>query len=114
MSDKLEKRLKRANRVRAKILGTLKLPRLSVSRSNKRIYAQVIDDEEGITMAAASDYKLKDRLTKVEKAKIVGVTLGEKLLKLGIKAVRFDRGGFLFHGRIKSLAEGVKSKGIKI
>ncbi len=114
MSDKLKKRLKRTRRVRAKIFGTSKVPRLSIFRSNKRVYAQVIDDQKGVTIAAASDFAIKNNLTKVEKAKIVGVTLGKKLAKMGIKTVRFDRGGFLFHGRVKSLAEGVKSAGIKV
>lgn len=114
MKSKLEKRLKRVRRVRAKISGTAKIPRLSVFRSNKRIYAQVVDDEKGTTIAAASDLKLANNLTKAKKALLVGEILGEKLIKLRIKAVRFDRGGYLFHGRVKSLAEGVKSKGVKI
>lgn len=109
-----EKRKKRAKRVRDKIFGTASLPRLSVFRSNKRIYAQVIDDAKGTTLVLASDLKLKGKMTKVEKAKKVGEEVGEELKKLGIKQIVFDRDGFLYHGRVRALAEGVRLKGVKI
>lgn len=97
-----------------KVFGTAKYPRLSVARSNKRIFAQVIDDTKGVTIAAASDGKLDKKLTKTEKASIVGQNLGEKLIKMGIKTVHFDRGRFIFHGRIQALADSVKKTGVKI
>lgn len=98
----------------SKIFGTAAKPRLSVFRSNKRIAAQAIDDSKGTTIVAATDANLQGKLTKLARARKVGEILGTKLLKLGIKSVVFDRSGFLFHGRVKALAEGIKLVGIKI
>ncbi len=100
-----------------------KLTRLSVFRSNKYIYAQVIDDEKGKTLVSASDQKLATQETqkktrntekfKMEKARLVGKLLAEKALKIGIKKVHFDRGKFKYHGRVKALAEGAKEGGLE-
>lgn len=100
-----------------------KLVRLSVFRSNKYIYAQIIDDEKGQTLVAASDQKLATQRTqkktrdteksKMERARLVGKLLAEKALKKGIKKVHFDRGKFKYHGRVKALAEGAKEGGLE-
>ena len=104
-------------RIRRKIgEGTAQKPRLSVFRSNADIYVQLIDDLNGQTLAAASS-KEKDiaaqKGNKVEKSKLVGEAIAKKALELGIKAVTFDRGGYLYHGRIQSLAEGARAAGLK-
>lgn len=114
MKLKRGSRQKRIKRTKGKIFGTESFPRLAVFRSNKRIYAQAIDDSKGETLASASDFDLGKNLSKLERAKKVGERLGVKLVELGIKTVRFDRRGFAFHGRIKALAEGVKSADVKI
>lgn len=110
----------RRNRIRRRIrkisFGTPQRPRLSVFRSNKDIYAQVIDDTTGTTLAAASsrDKELaKAKGTKTEIAAQVGKTLAEKAVKAGVDSVAFDRGGYLYHGRVKSLAEGAREGGLK-
>ncbi len=104
----------RKMRVRKKITGTPERPRLSVYRSLKHIYAQVIDDTKGRTLAAASsnDSDLKDSKGR-EAAKKVGAALAERALKAKIKKVVFDRGGRLYHGVVKSLAEGAREKGLE-
>ena len=110
-------RLKRKKRIRKKIYGTPQRPRLSVFRSAKHIYAQVVDDTAGRTLAAASTMdksalsgsKFED---KVEAAKFVGKLVGERAVEKGIKEVVFDRNGFLYHGRIKSLSEGAREAGL--
>lgn len=100
-------------RVRAKTRGTSERPRLSVSRSNKHIYAQIIDDEKAVTLASFSDAKLsKAKDTKVEKANAVGKELAGLAKKKGVTAVVFDRGGYAYHGRIKALADGARSAGL--
>ena len=103
-------------RVRKNVNGTTMEPRLSVFRSNKSIYAQLIDDTLGTTLLAASsnDKNLKVKGTKIEQANIVGKTLAERAISLGIKQCVFDRNGYLYHGRIKAVAEAVREKGIKI
>ena len=95
--------------------GTEARPRLSVFRSNKEIYAQLIDDNKGVTLAAASsrDKDVDSKGTKSEIATNVGKAIAEKALKLGVDAVAFDRGGNLYHGRVKSLAEGARDAGLK-
>lgn len=104
-------------RVRTVVFGEPNAPRLSVFRSNKQISAQLIDDVNGVTLAAASsgdktfDAQAK-KLPKIEQAKLVGKVLAEKALKAGITAVRFDRNGYLYHGRVKSLAEGAREGGL--
>ena len=110
-------RLKRKKRIRKKIYGTPDRPRLSVFRSARHTYAQIIDDSEGRTLMTAStvDNKTKsapDFESKVEAAKFVGKIIGELALDKGIKKVVFDRNGFLYHGRIKSLSEGAREAGL--
>jgi large subunit ribosomal protein L18 len=110
-------RLKRKKRIRKKIYGTPQRPRLSVFRSARHIYAQVVDDTAGHTLAAASTMD-KNALSgskfesKVDAAKFVGKLVGERALGKGIKEVIFDRNGFLYHGRIKSLSEGAREAGL--
>jgi len=103
-------------RIRGKISGTSDRPRLSVFRSNKQIYAQIIDDSKGVTLAAASSAD-KDiaskKITKIEQAKLVGQQLAEKAKQAEIDTVVFDRGGYVYHGRVKSLAEGAREGGLK-
>ncbi|MBL7892431.1 MAG: 50S ribosomal protein L18 [Bacteroidia bacterium] len=105
-------------RVRKVVSGDSNAPRMSVFRSNKQISAQLIDDVKGITIAFASssekDLEAKTKkLPKIEQAKLVGKTLAEKAIKAGIKEVRFDRNGYLYHGRVKSLADGAREGGLK-
>lgn len=101
-------------RIRKIVSGTAVKPRLSVFRSNKEIYAQLIDDVNGVTLIAASSREKEiGKGTNVEVAAAVGKLVGEKALKAGIDAVTFDRGGYLYHGRIKSLAEGARAAGLK-
>ena len=101
-------------RIRKSISGTTANPRLSVFRSNKEIYAQLIDDVNGVTLLAASSREKEiGNGTNVEVAIAVGKLVAEKALKAGIEVVTFDRGGYLYHGRIKSLAEGARAAGLK-
>ena len=101
-------------RIRKIVSGTAAKPRLSVFRSNKEIYAQLIDDVNGVTLIAASSREKEiGKGTNVEVAAAVGKLVGEKALKAGIDTVTFDRGGYLYHGRIKSLAEGARAAGLK-
>jgi large subunit ribosomal protein L18 len=101
-------------RIRKSISGTASNPRLSVFRSNKEIYAQLIDDVNGVTLLAASSReKGVNKGTNVEIANAVGKLVAEKALNLGIDKVTFDRGGYLYHGRIQSLAEGARAAGLK-
>jgi len=101
-------------RIRKIVSGTAAKPRLSVFRSNKEIYAQLIDDVNGVTLLAASSReKGVSKGTNVEVATAVGRLIAEKALKAGIENVTFDRGGYLYHGRIQSLAEGARAAGLK-
>ncbi|MDA6068763.1 50S ribosomal protein L18 [Flavobacterium sp. AC] len=101
-------------RIRKSISGTATNPRLSVFRSNKEIYAQIIDDVNGVTLLAASSREKEiGKGTNVEVAAAVGKLVAEKALKAGIDTITFDRGGYLYHGRIKSLAEGARAAGLK-
>ncbi len=111
--NKLARRAKIKKRVRKHVLGTSDQPRLSVFRSNKEIYAQIIDDQKGITLVSSSSLTLKDRGSKTEMALKTGKDVAEKATKAGIDKVRFDRNGYLYHGRIKSLAEGAREGGLK-
>lgn len=114
--NKIEKRSKIRARIRSKIKGTAERPRLSVFKSNKGIYAQVINDVEGVTIASAStsDKALAELTgTKSDKAKAVGTKVAELAKAKGIETVSFDRGGYLYHGRIKQLAEGAREAGLK-
>ena len=101
-------------RIRKSISGTAANPRLSVFRSNKEIYAQLIDDVNGVTILAASSREKEiGKGTNIEVATAVGKLVAEKALKAGIEVITFDRGGYLYHGRIKSLAEGARAAGLK-
>jgi len=109
--SKEARRNKIRRRIRSTISGTNEQPRLAIFRSNKEIYAQVIDDLSGKTLVAASS---KDAVgTKVEQAGIVGKAIAEKAIAAGISSVVFDRGGYLYHGRIKALADGAREVGLK-
>ncbi|MBK8965671.1 MAG: 50S ribosomal protein L18 [Saprospiraceae bacterium] len=101
-------------RVRKKVNGSAERPRLSVYRSNKAIYCQIIDDLKGHTLAAANSWEdSKATGTKTEMAKLVGQRIAEKAKAAGIETVVFDRGGYLYHGRVKALAEGAREGGLK-
>jgi len=103
-------------RVRKDISGTAERPRLTVFRSNKQIYAQIINDLTGSTLLSASSLRsdaFPEKANKIEQAKAVGKLIAEKALNAGIKTVVFDRNGFLYHGRIKSLAESAREGGLK-
>jgi len=113
---KNERRIRIKNRIRKVVAGTAERPRLSVFRSNKEIYAQIVDDVTGNTIAAASSRDKdisKENGTKTEIAKLVGKALGDKAIKAGVETISFDRGGYLYHGRVKSLAEGAREAGLK-
>ncbi|TDQ29013.1 50S ribosomal protein L18 [Zeaxanthinibacter enoshimensis] len=113
--SKTERRLRIKRRIRKVSFGTAEKPRLAVYRSNKEIYAQLIDDNKGVTLAAASsrDKEVKAEGTKMEVANQVGKAIAEKAKEAGIEKVAFDRGGNLYHGRVKSLAEGAREAGLK-
>ena len=124
MLSKQQKRNRRHRRVRAKIFGTGQRPRLYVFRSNKHLYAQLINDEKAQIIAVASDFEIKEAkigapqksggvTRKVAVAFKVGELVSQKALKKGIKKVVFDRGGYKYHGRIKAVAEGVREGGLK-
>ena len=114
-SKKVLRRKKIRRRVRKKISGTAVRPRLSVYRSNKEIYVQLVDDVKGHTICAASsrDANLSNDGTKVDRAKEVGKLIASKAKDNGIETAVFDRGGYLYHGRIKSLANGAREGGLK-
>lgn len=105
----------RHERVRSKIVGTNEVPRLCVYRSNTNIYAQIIDDEQGITLVSASslDKELSLKNANIEAATKVGESVAKKAVKAGIKKVVFDRGGYLYHGRVKALAEACRENGLE-
>lgn len=113
--SKIERRQRIKFRIKKIVFGTAQKPRLVVFRSNSEIYAQVIDDTKGVTLVAASsrDKDLKATGTKTEKAKQVGQAIAKKALAAGIESISFDRGGYLYHGRVKSLAEGAREGGLK-
>ena len=113
--DSNKARLKRHRRVRAKISGTPERPRLNVFRSNKHIYAQIIDDINGVTLASASsmDKGFEGNGGNAEGARKVGAMIAKNASEKGISEVVFDRGGYLYHGRVKELAEGARENGLK-
>ncbi|MGM5631370.1 50S ribosomal protein L18 [Apibacter raozihei] len=113
---KREKRIRVKRRVRKNIFGTAAKPRLSVYRSNKEIYAQLIDDNSGKTLAFASSLEKEvvgENGTKTEISTLVGKRIAEKAKSAGIETVVFDRNGFIYHGRIKALADGAREQGLK-
>ena len=113
--NKLEKRNRIKRRVRGKISGSAEVPRLSVYKSNKEIYAQLIDDKDGKTLASASSREkgVDAKGTKVEISSAVGKAIAEKAKAAGIEKVVFDRNGFVYHGRIKALADGAREGGLQ-
>ncbi len=106
-------RIKRAARTRSKIFGTQKKPRLSIFRSNKHVYVQLIDDEKGKTLAHASDLELKEKALKMKKAFLVGQSIAKKAAELKIKEAVFSKGGYKYHGAVKAAAEGARAGGLK-
>ncbi len=113
---KNEKRLRIKSRIRKVVSGTEARPRLAVFRSNKDIYAQVIDDVSGKTLAAASSRDkevVASKGNKTEMATLVGQVVAERAVKAGVDTISFDRGGYQYHGRVKSLAEGAREGGLK-
>lgn len=112
--SKLERRHRIKNRIRKIVSGTASKPRLSVFRSNKEIYAQIVDDVTGVTLVAASS-RDKDVAsgTKSEAASSVGKAIAERAAKAGVETVAFDRNGYLYHGRVKVLAEAAREAGLK-
>ncbi|MFI2741196.1 50S ribosomal protein L18 [Zhouia sp. PK063] len=114
--SKTERRQRIKNRIRKVVTGTSGRPRLAVFRSNKEIYAQLIDDESGVTIASSSSRDKEISAaegTKSDVATLVGKAIAEKAIKAGVETVSFDRGGYLYHGRVKSLAEGAREAGLK-
>ena len=113
--SKLEKRIRIKRRVRGKISGSAELPRLSVFKSNKEIYAQLIDDKDGKTLAQASSREkgVDAKGTKSEISAAVGKAIAAKAVAAGIENVVFDRNGFVYHGRVKALADGAREGGLK-
>jgi len=116
MDKKILRRQKIRYRIRRKVKGTSSTPRLSVFRSNTEIYAQLIDDDNGVTIASSSS-KEKDimaqKAPKVDKSKMVGNAIARKAIELGVKKVTFDRSGYLYHGRIKAIADGAREGGLE-
>ena len=115
---RLSGRQKRHQRLRKKLFGTESRPRLSVFRSSMHIYVQAVDDKKGNTLASSSSLEIKESLKKTypgnkDSAKAVGEDLAKKLLKKSISSAIFDRGGYIFHGRVKALAEGAREAGLK-
>ena len=114
MKTKSEQRARIRRRIRAKVAGTAERPRLSVFRSNKFIYAQVIDDQAGRTLAAASSREADiTGNARVERSKAVGQRLAERARAAGVESVVFDRGGYRFHGNVRALAEGARDGGLQ-
>lgn len=113
MISKELRRKKIKMRVRANISGTPEKPRLSVFKSNKQIYAQVIDDEAGKTLASASSLKVEGKMTKKEQAAKVGELISKSAIEAGVTNVVFDRNGYLYHGRVKEVAEAARKGGLK-
>ncbi|MDX2172883.1 MAG: 50S ribosomal protein L18 [Bacteroidota bacterium] len=114
--NKLDRRTKIKLKIRKTLKGTAVSPRLNVFRSNAEIYAQLVDDKAGKTLLAVGSVDkaiAESKVNKIEKAKLVGKLIAEKAVATGITAVVFDRNGFLYHGRIKSLAEGAREGGLK-
>ena len=112
--SKLQRRARIKRRIRKIISGTATKPRLSVYRSNKEIYAQLVDDVNGVTLASVSSRNKEIKAgTKVEAATAVGKAIAEKANKAGVEAVAFDRNGYLYHGRVKVLAEAAREAGLK-
>ena len=113
MNQKIARRLRIKNHIRNTVNGTAERPRLSVFRSNKQIYAQLIDDVAGKTLASASSLSIKDKMTKTEQAARVGALVAQAAQAAGISEAVFDRNGYLYHGRVKQLADAAREAGLK-
>ena len=113
--SKLERRIRIKHRIRKIVFGTASKPRLSVFRSNKEIYAQLVDDNAGATLLSVSsrDKEIEATGSKLDVAKVVGEAIAEKAIKAGVEGVAFDRNGFLYHGRVKALADAAREAGLK-
>lgn len=113
--SKLERRQRIKHRIRKVVFGTATKPRLSVFRSNKEIYAQLVDDNSGTTLVSVSsrDKEIESKGSKSEIAKLVGKSVAEKAIKAGVETIAFDRNGFLYHGRVKALADAAREAGLK-
>ena len=112
--SKNDARIKRHMRIRTTISGTAEAPRLNVFRSNKNISAQIIDDKKGVTLVSASSIELKLKGNNIETATKVGEEIAKRAKKAGIKKVVFDRGGYLYHGRVKALADAARNGGLEL
>lgn len=113
MTTKESRRIKIKLGIRSKISGTAEKPRMTVFRSNKQIYAQIIDDKSGRTLASASSLKMEEKLCKKEQAAKVGEVISKNALEAGITTVVFDRNGYLYHGRVKEVADAARKGGLK-
>lgn len=113
MTEKALRRIKIKKSIRSKVSGTSSKPRMTVFRSNKQIYVQVINDETGTTLASASSLKMTEKVAKKEQAAKVGEAIAKKAIEAGISEVVFDRNGYLYHGRIKELADAARNGGLK-
>ncbi|MFZ4581061.1 MAG: 50S ribosomal protein L18 [Paludibacter sp.] len=113
MSGKSDRRVRIKAHIRHKVSGTAVKPRLTVFRSNAQIYAQVIDDVQGVTLASASSASIKEKISKTEQAAQVGKLVAKVAQEAGIVEVVFDRNGYLYHGRVKQLAESAREAGLK-
>jgi large subunit ribosomal protein L18 len=113
MSAKSNRRIRIKAHIRHKVSGTAQKPRLTVFRSNAQIYAQVIDDVQGVTIASASSLGLKEKISKTEQAAKVGALVAKVAQEAGITQVIFDRNGYLYHGRVKQLADAAREAGLK-
>ncbi len=113
MTQKNDRRIKIKTRIRGKISGTTEKPRMSVFRSNTQIYVQLIDDTANKTIATASSLSIKEKMTKKEQAAKVGEMIAQTAASAGISSIVFDRNGYLYHGRVKELADGARKGGLK-
>ncbi len=111
-TKKVERRIKIKYRIRKSIFGTAERPRMSVFRSNKQIYVQVINDQNGTTLASASSLGM-ETMPKIQQAEKVSELVAKKAIEVGVSSVVFDRNGYLYHGRVKQLAEGARKGGLK-
>ena len=111
-TKKVERRIKIKYRIRKSIFGTAERPRMSVFRSNKQIYVQVTNDQNGTTLASASSLGM-ETMPKIQQAEKVGELVAKKAIEVGVSSVVFDRNGYLYHGRVKQLAEGARKGGLK-
>lgn len=110
---KTEKRVRLHKKIRSRVSGTESRPRLAVFRSNRYMYAQLIDDVKGVTLVSASDLAVSGKVNKVERARTVGKTLAESAKKANITSVVFDRGGFSYRGRVQALADAAREAGLQ-